>query len=175
MDTPLRQLLPSDYPPQMREIPQIPKHLWLRGLLPPPDTKLLAVVGSRALSGYGREAATKLIGGLAGYPISIVSGLALGADACAHRAALSAGLHTIAMPGSGISDKAIAPRTNFGLAQDILKSGGALLAEYPPDTLPAPWTFPQRNRLMVGMSHAVLVVEAGERSGTLITARLAGE
>ena len=175
MDTPLRQLLPSDYPPQMREIPQVPELLWLRGLLPPPDTKLLAVVGSRALSSYGREPATKLISGLAGYPISIVSGLALGADACAHRAALNAGLHTIAMPGSGISDKAIAPRTNFGLAQEILKAGGALLSEYPPDTLPAPWTFPQRNRLMVGLSHAVLVVEAGERSGTLITARLAGE
>ncbi len=175
MDTQLRQLTPADYPPQLREIPQVPAHLWIRGSLPQPGTKLLAVVGSRALSAYGRSATENLIAGLSGYPISIVSGLALGADACAHRAALSAGLHTIAMPGSGISDTAIAPRTNYGLAQEILKAGGALLAEYPPDTLPAPWMFPQRNRLMVGLSDAVLVIEAGERSGTLITARLAGE
>ncbi len=175
MENDLRQLLPHEYPEQMREIPDVPKQLWIRGALPPPDTKLLAVVGSRALTSYGREATNKLISGLTGYPISIVSGLALGADAAAHRAALAAGLHTVAMPGSGISDSAIAPRTNFGLAQDILKSGGALLSEYPPDGVAATWTFPQRNRLMVGLSHAVLVIEAGERSGTLITARLAGE
>ncbi len=175
METQLRQLLPTDYPAQLREIPDVPGSLWIRGTLPPAETKFLAVVGSRALSPYGRDAATSLIAGLAGYPISIVSGLALGADACAHRAALSAGLHTIAFPGSGIDDESIAPRTNFGLAQDILKSGGALLSEYSPETLAAPWRFPERNRLMVGLSHAVLVIEAGERSGTLITARLAGE
>ncbi len=175
MEYPLRQLLPEDYPPELREIPDIPESLWLRGELPPPDTKRLAVVGSRALSPYGREACTSLIQGLSGYPISIVSGLALGADACAHKAALGAGLHTIALPGSGIHDDAIAPRTNLGLAHDILKSGGALLSEYAPDTQAAPWRFPERNRLMVGLSHAVLVVEAGERSGTLITARLTGE
>ena len=175
MESDLRQLLPADYPEQLREIPGVPASLWLRGNLPPPDTKYLAVVGSRALSSYGREAATSLISGLAGYPISIVSGLALGADAAAHRAALNAGLHTIAFPGSGISDQAIAPRTNLGLAKDILASGGALLSEYAPDTEAAPWRFPERNRLMVGISHAILVIEAGERSGTLITARLAGE
>lgn len=175
MESDLRQLTANEYPEQLREIPQPPKTLWLRGSLPQADTKLLAVVGSRALSRYGREAIDHLIGGLCGYPVSIVSGLALGADAAAHRAALSAGLHTIAMPGSGISDSAIAPRTNYGLAHDILKSGGALLSEYSPETPPATWTFPQRNRLMVGISHAVLVIEAGEKSGTLITARLAGE
>jgi len=175
MESDLRQLTSDEYPQQLREIPQSPKSLWVRGTLPPKQTKLLAVVGSRALSRYGQEAIDHLIGGLSGYPISIVSGLALGADASAHKAALSAGLHTIAMPGSGISDRAIAPRTNYGLAHDILRSGGALLSEYPPETLPATWTFPQRNRLMVGISHAVLVIEAGEKSGTLITARLAGE
>ncbi len=175
MENDLRQLLPHEYPEQLREIPDVPKQLWLRGTLPLPGTRLLAVVGSRALTSYGREATNKLISGLAGYPVSIVSGLALGADAAAHKAALAAGLHTIAMPGSGISDKAIAPRTNFGLAQDILKAGGALMSEYAPDGAAAPWTFPERNRLMVGISHAVLVIEAGERSGTLITARLAGE
>lgn len=175
MESDLRQLLPADYPEQLREIPDVPAALWVRGTMPPPDTKYLAVVGSRALSSYGREAATSLISGLAGYPISIISGLALGADAAAHRAALNAGLHTIAFPGSGISDQAIAPRTNLGLAKDILASGGALLSEYSPETEAAPWRFPERNRLMVGISHAILVIEAGERSGTLITARLAGE
>lgn len=175
MQNDLRQLTKDEYPHQLREIPQPPKSLWVRGTLPQENTKLLAVVGSRALSCYGQEAINHLIGGLSGYPVSIVSGLALGADASAHKAALSAGLHTIAMPGSGISDGAIAPRTNYGLAQNILKSGGALLSEYAPETAPATWTFPQRNRLMVGISHAVLVIEAGEKSGTLITARLAGE
>lgn len=175
MESDLRQLMPRDYPEQLREIPDVPAALWVRGTMPPPEHKYLAVVGSRALSSYGREAATSLISGLAGYPISIISGLALGADAAAHRAALNAGLHTIAFPGSGISDAAIAPRTNLGLAKDILTSGGALLSEYSPETEAAPWRFPERNRLMVGISHAILVIEAGERSGTLITARLAGE
>ncbi len=171
----LRLLAEGEFPSQMREIPEPPKQLWLRGTLAPPGTKYLAVVGSRALSAYGREACAKLIEGLRGYPISIVSGLALGADSAAHRAALSAGLHTVAMPGSGIGEKGISPASNLGLAHDILKAGGALLSEYEPGMVGAPWTFPERNRLMVALSQTVLVIEAGERSGTLITARLAGE
>lgn len=175
MENGLRQLYPADYPEGLREIPDVPKTLFVRGHLPPKHHKVLTVVGSRALSPYGQEALEYLIGGLKGYPISIVSGLALGADACAHRAALAAGLHTVAMPGSGISDRAIAPRTNAPLAHDILAAGGALASEYAPDTHAAPWMFPARNRLMVGIAHAVLMVEAGEKSGTLITARLTGE
>ncbi|MDB5189614.1 MAG: protecting protein DprA, partial [Parcubacteria group bacterium] len=138
-------------------------------------TKYLAVVGSRALTSYGREACNKLIAGLAGYPISIISGLALGADAAAHRAALAAGLHTIAIPGSGIGDGAISPRTNLGLAKDILASGGALMSEHESDYLPHSYDFPSRNRIMVGMANAVLMIEAGDKSGTLITARLTSE
>lgn len=167
-------LRPSDFPPQLREIPEPPAHLWLRGSLIP-GNKLLTVVGSRALSSYGEEACHTLIEGLRGYPVSIVSGLALGADAAAHRAALRTNLHTIAFPGSGLRDHSIAPRTNAPLAQEILAAGGALLSEYKPDTTALPWMFPARNRLMVGMADAVLMIEAGERSGTLITARLAGE
>lgn len=159
----------------LAEIPDPPERLWIRGTVPPPGTKMLAVVGSRALSPYGRDACMKLIRGLSGYPLSIVSGLALGADACAHRAALAAGLHTIAIPGSGLSDRAIAPRTNLGLAKDILTSGGALLSEHPPETHARAAYFPSRNRIMVGLADAVLIIEAGEKSGTLITARLAGE
>ncbi len=175
MENAMRQLTPEEYPGALREIPDVPEALWLRGALAPATHKRLAVVGSRALSAYGKAACEKLIAGLAGYPVSIVSGLALGADACAHKAALAAGLHTVAFPGSGLDDRVIAPRTNVGLAREILAQGGALISEYPPDTEAAPWRFPERNRLMVGISDAVLVIEAGERSGTLITARLAGE
>lgn len=169
----VRDFPTAEWPIQLGEIPQVPERLWIRGSMPAPETKLLAVVGSRALTHYGQQACESLIAGLAGYPISVVSGLALGADACAHKAALRAGLHTIAIPGSGLDDSAISPRTNLGLAQDILAAGGALIAEHEPLYKPHPYDFPSRNRLMVGMSDAVLMIEAGQKSGTLITARLA--
>ena len=165
----------EDFPRGLREIPGAPPSLYVRGALPPSGTKFLAVVGSRALSPYGREVCEKLLKGLAGYPVSIVSGLALGADAVAHEAALDAGLHTIAVLGSGISDRAISPRANFPLATRILASGGALLSENPPDYSPFPSDFPKRNRIVAGIADAILIIEAGERSGTLITARLASE
>ncbi len=171
----IRELARAKWPEQLLEIPQPPEKLWVRGALPPRDTKLLTVVGSRALSRYGQEACQMLIGGLAGYPISVVSGLALGADACAHKAALAAGLHTIAVPGSGLDDSVIGPRTNLGLAKDILARGGALVSEHEPQHVAHPHDFPARNRIMVGLADAVLVIEAGEKSGTLITARLAAD
>lgn len=171
----IRELAREDYPVALHEIPEPPERLWMTGSFPPPDTKYLAVVGSRALTSYGREVCTKLIAGLSGYPISIVSGLALGADAAAHRAALTARLHTIAIPGSGLSDHAISPHSNLGLAREIVQAGGALISEHEPDYLPHPYDFPSRNRIMVGMASAVLMIEAGEKSGTLITARLASE
>ncbi len=124
---------------------------------------------------YGQEACEKLIMGLAGYPISIVSGLALGVDACAHKSALAAGLHTVAIPGSGLDDAFLYPRSNLGLAKKILAAGGALMSEHEPRYTARAYDFPSRNRLMVGMSDAVLVIEAGQKSGTLITARLATE
>jgi DNA processing protein len=171
----IREFTQEEWPSQLREIPQVPKQLWLLGKLPPPGTKFLTVVGSRALSRYGQEVCQKLIAGLAGYPVSIISGLALGADACAHKAALAAGLHTIAIPGSGLDDSVISPRSNVNLAKDILKAGGALLSEQEPMHKPYLAEFPSRNRIMVGMSDAVLIIEAGEKSGTLITARLSAE
>lgn len=171
----LRQLTPDEYPGALKEIPDPPKTLWMFGTMPPPGTKLLAVVGSRALSRYGKEACEYLIAGLAGYPVSIVSGLALGADACAHKAALAAGLHTIAVPGSGLGDAVIYPRAHAGLAKDILASGGALVSEQEPEHRARPEDFPSRNRIMAGMADAILVIEAGQRSGTLITARLTAE
>jgi len=163
------------YPEALKEIPEPPHELWLAGTFPPPGHTRLAVVGSRALSPYGKEVCESLIAGLAGYPISIISGLALGADGCAHRAAMRAGLHTFAVPGSGLAHTALYPRAHVGLAKEILESGGGLLSEHEPNYRARAYDFPSRNRIMVGLADAVLMVEAGERSGTLITARLAGE
>ncbi len=159
--------------PQLKEIPQPPKKLFTQGTLPPPKTKFLTVVGSRRFSSYGKEACEKLIAGLSGYEISIVSGLALGIDAIAHRSALKAGLHTIAVPGSGLDEKVLYPATNKNLAKQIVEKGGLLLSEFEPDFKATTWSFPRRNRIMAGLSDAVLIIEAQERSGTLITARMA--
>jgi len=171
----IHELARKEWPKQLLEIPQPPNRLWIRGALPPAGHKLLTVVGSRAMTRYGQEACEKLITGLAGYPISIVSGLALGVDTCAHKAALSAGLHTLAFPGSGLDDSILYPRSNRIFAKEILKAGGGMISEYAPDMPSHVRYFPERNRLMVGISDAVLVIEAGEKSGTLITARLASE
>ncbi len=173
MNTDMRRLACEQFPPLLSEITDPPTQLYIRGTLPPEDNVLLAVVGSRRYSAYGKEACEHLIAGLAGYPISIVSGLALGIDALAHRAALKAGLHTIAVPGSGLSDTVLYPATHRALARDILSAGGALLSEFEPDFRATQWSFPQRNRIMAGLSRAVLIIEASEKSGTLITARLA--
>ncbi|MDB5244351.1 MAG: protecting protein DprA [Parcubacteria group bacterium] len=171
----VRELPKSQWPKQLLQIPQPPNQLWMRGQLPLPGTKLLTVVGSRAMTRYGEEACQKLISGLSGYPISIVSGLALGTDTCAHKAALAAGLHTLAVPGSGLGDDVIYPRSNRTFAKEIIEKGGGLLSEYAQDEASRIHYFPERNRLMAGLSDAVLVIEAGEKSGTLITARLASE
>lgn len=171
----IRALLPEEYPELLREIPEPPKQLRLEGSLPPPGNKLLAVVGSRKYSAYGREVCEALIAGLAHEPITIVSGLALGIDSIAHRAAMRAGLQTLALPGSGIDRKVIHPRSHATLADEIVASGGGIMSEYD-DTMPAGvWAFPRRNRVMAGMCHATLVIEADKRSGTLITSRLATE
>src|SRR3990167_3992067 len=171
----IRALKPEEYPELLKEIPEPPKQLRLEGNLPTPGNKLLAIVGSRKYSTYGREMCEMLVAGLAGAPVTIVSGLALGIDSIAHRAAMRVGLQTIALPGSGIDRKVIHPRSHAGLADEIVTNGGGLLSEYD-DLMPAGvWAFPRRNRIMAGMCHATLVIEADKRSGTLITSRLATE
>lgn len=167
------KLKPEEFPPQLLEIPQPPKTLYIRGNLPDSNLVYLAVVGSRNYTSYGKDICEKLIKGLQGYPIVIVSGLALGIDSIAHRTALNIGLKTIAFPGSGLDDKVIYPKTNIFLAKEIIKNGGCLISEFEPDFISTLYSFPQRNRLMAGMSKAVLIIEAEEKSGTLITARLA--
>ncbi len=172
MDFPLRTLEPEEFPELLRHIPDAPKRLWVRGELPPPEAKSLCVVGSRSASPYARRTCQRLIEGLAEFPITIVSGLALGLDAEVHEAALAAGLQTVAVLPSSADDASIYPATNRALARRILEGGGALLSEYEAPFKPQQWSFPARNRIMAGLSHATLILEASERSGTLITARL---
>ncbi len=170
----IKKITSDEFPSALKEIPQPPSELYVRGTLPDPNQfYYLAVVGSRKYTAYGREATERIIAGLAGYPICIVSGLAMGIDGIAHRSALDAGLPTVAVPGSGLDSSVIYPRVHANLACEILENGGALLSEYEPMLHAAPWTFPQRNRIMAGLCQGVLVIEAEEKSGTLITARLA--
>jgi len=170
----MRKVHLGELPAALREIPQPPEYMYQIGDLPDPEEyTYVAVVGARKHSSYGREACESLIAGLAGRPICIVSGLALGIDSLAHNAALKAGLPTVGVPGSGLDPSVIYPASNRGLADEIIRKGGALLSEHEPTTKAMAYMFPSRNRIMAGMSRAILVIEAAEKSGTLITARMA--
>lgn len=171
----IKDLPKSHFPGLLSEITDPPKSMRYAGVLPNPTQKLLCVVGSRKHTEYGKEVCRSLIQGLAGYPISIVSGLALGIDSIAHKTALEHDLHTIAVPGSGLGPHVLYPRSHRVLAEQIIEHGGALISEFNDDFVATQWSFPQRNRIMAGMSHAVLVIEAEEKSGTLITSKLATE
>lgn len=175
MQDQLATLSEKAFPPLLKEISDAPKKLFVRGKLPSAELHWLAIVGSRAVTSYGRQAVRHIVEGLRGHPIVIISGLAYGVDAEAHKAALEVGLPTVAVPGSGLDWNVLYPRANVNLAREILKKGGALLSEFEPETVATPYTFPQRNRIMAGMSRGTLVIEAKERSGSLITARLATE
>lgn len=159
------------------EIPECPKKIFYDGVLPEKTSsiKVLAIVGSRKHTRYGKEMTQRLIDELRDYPIIILSGLALGIDGIAHQKALEVGLVTMAIPGSGVAHKNIYPSLHKNLAKEIVQNGGALVSEFEPEMKAAQWTFPKRNRIMAGFCDAVLVVEAEEKSGTLITARLALE
>jgi DNA processing protein len=173
MKYPIQELADQQFPIGLREIPQPPSSLNYRGQLPPANLKLLSIVGSRKYSSYGKQVVDELVAGLAGYPIGIVSGLALGIDSLAHEAALRNNLYTLAIPGGGLDDSVIYPRNHVSLAMRILEAGGGLLSEFEPDFKATAWSFPKRNRLVAGISQATLLIEAAEKSGTLITARLA--
>jgi DNA processing protein len=173
MQFPIRQLGKASFPELLREIPDAPKTLYIRGALPDPDVRLLCVVGSRACTIYGRRLTQGLIAGLSRSPVAIVSGLALGIDAEAHKAALDVGLPTVAVLPSSLDDASLYPTANRPLAKRILARGGALLSENKAPFKAMIHSFAQRNRVMAGMCAATLIIEAGEKSGTLITARLA--
>ncbi len=173
---PIHTIIPEQYFPQLKEIPQPPKTLHMRGSLERIiGTTFITIVGSRNYSSYGKYACEMLIKGLRDQPVTIVSGLAIGIDAIAHQAAIDAGLPTLAFPGSGLHWDVLYPSQNKKLAQRILESGGALLSEFDHGTIGAHWTFPTRNRLEAGIASMTIVIEAAPKSGTLITSRLATE
>lgn len=162
----------ADYPALLREIPQPPPLIYIRGSLAVCDDWAVAVVGTRRPTSYGKEAAKRITGELAAAGVTIVSGLAIGVDGVAHEAALDAGGRTIAVLGCGV-DVAY-PDRHRDLVTRIVHQG-ALVSEYPIGTVPAPLNFPPRNRLISGLTRGTLVVEAGARSGALITVEFALE
>jgi DNA processing protein len=162
----------TDYPARLKEIYDYPPLLYIRGSIIAEDEWCLAVVGTRRSTVYGRQVTEEIVTELARSKITIVSGLAKGIDSVAHQSALDAGGRSIAVMGGGLDT--IYPAENANLARSIIKHG-ALISEYHIGTKPKPENFPRRNRIMSGLSLGVLVVEAGNTSGALITARLALE
>lgn len=163
------------YPEILKEIPDAPKQLYVRGSLPKDHSLNFAIVGTRAASDYGRTLAFKIAKELAELGFNIISGLALGIDTEAHLGALEGKGKTTAVMGSAIDDNSIYPSENLNIVKKIISSGGAVISEYEPGTKSEIWFFPERNRIISGLSRGVLVVEAPEKSGALITARLALE
>lgn len=172
---------------RLKETPFPPEVLYVRGGFAAPHYKstsilmnqnmshhkIITIVGSRNCSQYSKQVIDEICKSLEGQPVSIVSGLARGVDTQAHLSALKYNLHTIAVVGSGLDDKVLYPQNNLKLSKNILKSGGALISEYESNARSQIWMFPARNRIMVGISDLVIIIEAKEKSGTLITARLA--
>lgn len=168
---------------RLLELHDMPAKLYIAGVLPEvtldeygrATPRILTVVGSRKYTTYGKLAIEKLLGELAGVPVVILSGLALGIDGIAHESALKHNLKTVAIPGSGLDTKVLYPKSHLQLAEAIVEASGAIASEFPPEMDAAQWTFPARNRIMAALADAVLVVEATDKSGTLITARQALE
>jgi DNA processing protein len=168
-------LTPDDkqFPQRLKNTPDPPKQLYLRGNIPRDDQLTIAIIGSRKHSAYGKAVTQAIVESLAVYQPWIVSGLALGLDAVAHRAALDNDLPTLAVLPAGVDKVHLA--TNRGLGQDIIDHGGGWLSEQPSGSPIRKHSFLIRNRLVSGISDAVIVIEAGQRSGTLSTARWALE
>ncbi|MFQ5848969.1 MAG: DNA-processing protein DprA [Candidatus Binatia bacterium] len=158
-----------NYPRRLRMIPDPPPFLYIRGEAGEGDEKAVAVVGSRSASDYGLRVARDLCHGLAALGFTVISGMARGIDGEAHQAALGAGGRTVAVLGSGVD--VTYPWEHKALYEEICQRG-AIISELPMGTPPFPYNFPSRNRLISGLSLGVVVVEATERSGSLITARL---
>ena len=162
-----------EYPERLKEIYDPPPVLWVRGSANLLSRPSIAIIGTRHPSPYGSGVAEMLARDLAVRRLLIVSGMARGIDTCAHKGALAARMPTVAVWGTGID--VIYPKENKKLAEEILSTGGAIITEVPMGTFPAPQNFPRRNRILSGVAVAVLVVEAGENSGTRVTARCAEE
>ncbi len=163
------------YPKLLKEIFDPPQILYYKGAFDENEEFNLAVVGTRKFTPYGQRVTEEITKNLAQNNLTIVSGLALGIDALAHYAALEGGGRTLAVLGSGLDRENIYPAQNRLLAERIIKEGGAIISEFPLGTAPLRFNFPQRNRIVSGMSLGTLVIEADEKSGALITARFALE
>jgi DNA processing protein len=163
----------SRYPPLLREIHDPPLNIYYRGILPDPEKTSVALVGTRKPSAAASAQAFALGRGFARAGITVISGLAFGIDALAHRGALEAGGCTVAVLGSSVDE--VYPALNRDLARRLLKAGGALVSEYCFGTKPRKHFFPQRNRIISGLARATVIVEAPERSGALITGKFALE
>lgn len=161
------------YPDRLRRIPDPPACLFVKGKLPPPEAPSAAVVGARGCTAYGQLQAEQIAGELAAAGCWIISGLAYGIDAAAHRGAVRAGGRTCAVLGCGVD--LCYPEENYPLYEEILQRGGGILSEFPPKTPPLKQNFPIRNRVISGLADAVLVMEARKRSGSLITVEKALE
>jgi DNA processing protein len=162
-----------EYPERLKEIYDPPPVLWVRGAANLLSRPGIAIVGTRHPTPYGTGVTEMLARDLAVRRLLIISGMARGIDSSAHKGALAARMPTVAVWGTGID--VIYPKENKKLAEEILSTGGAIVSEMPMGTFPAPQNFPRRNRILSGLSVAVLVVEAGENSGTRVTARCAAE
>ncbi len=159
----------KEYPQLLKKISNPPKVLYVKGEIKNNEL-CFAVVGTRRNSPYGKQVALEIAGELAETGLTIVSGLAPGIDTFSHQACVERGKRTIAVLGTGLDEKSIYPQTNLELSRKIIETGGCLISEYPPGTSGSRFTFPQRNRIISGVSLGVLVIEAKEKSGSLITA-----
>ena len=161
----------DEYPPVLREIPYAPFGIYVRGSSAALSGACVAIVGTRKCSLYGRTVAEQIATDLARAGATIVSGLAFGIDAAAHKGCLAGGGKTLAVLGSGVAS--VYPAAHARLAEEIIACGGAIVSEYPPDMTPMKHRFIERNRIVSGLSRAIVVVEAPARSGSLATARFA--
>jgi len=175
--TQIRFLLPweNEFPQRLRDIDNSPGALFIRGSFKALTSPTIAIVGTRSVTTYGKQVAQELASACARNGITVISGLALGIDGIAHEATLDAQGRTIAVLGSGLDDAMIYPRQHFSLAKRILDADGGIISESAPMYDAMRFDFPLRNRLISGLSQAVLIIEAAEKSGSLITAHLAAE
>lgn len=168
-------LFAEDYPKILKEISDPPIVLYYRGRISPWPKNALAVIGARKNSYYGEKVIQEILKPFSSSNLAVISGLALGIDTIAHQNSLTNDILTFAVLGSGIDNQSIYPPENRLLAKRIIENGGAIISEFPPGTKPEKYNFPIRNRIIAGLSKAVLIVEAEEKSGSLITAKLALE
>lgn len=162
----------NNYPKLLKEIKDAPKIIYYQGEIKN-EENCFAIVGTRMNSVYGKQVALEIVENLIESKLTIVSGLAPGIDTFVHEAAVENGGRTIAVLGTGLDEKSIYPQENIKLAKKIIETGGCLISEYPSGTQGSKFTFPQRNRIISGLSLGILVIEAKQKSGALITANYA--